>query len=199
MNTVRLMALLTSGLLVFLVVGVAVTGCTGDDVSAIADDAARAAAECMSSEESATLAMMSATIPAGALGRLGEPEAARDGLKVLDSVNAELAKAQRQAETAQRLYASIEGIRTSDANKRWARAMAAWAAKSGEIVELDVKQSEQLSRILNIAAADRAKEDGEFVLLAQSESNALAEKRRALVDETNKLAAQAKALAETPQ
>lgn len=199
MNRQRTVALLMCVGLLVLASSAVGTGCARDDVSATAQEAEKASAECMSLEKRATADMMTAALPAGAIGSVGEAEDAADGLKTLDAVDVELVQAQQQARTAQRLYVSIGEMRTSDANKQWGRAMAAWAAKSQEILDIDVKQSAKLREILNIVAANDAKKQGAFIVLAQAESNELAERRKALVNEANDLAAKAKALAGTPQ
>lgn len=181
------------------------SGCSGNDDSeratAVADKAAAALNKSIRTEtESKRLILRIQMVPEFGLGRQELRELGTAGIKTLDEADGLRSDARKQLETAQRLYASIDGMDTPEEFKQWVAMVVLFANKWGEVLDLDEADSATRREALNLlvdgtggTGGKNRKEFGALIddLVASSKT------REPVVSEMNRLAAEADGFAQS--
>jgi hypothetical protein len=119
------------------------------------------------------------------------------GLKTLDEADGLRVDARKQLETAQQLYASIDGMDTSDGFNKWVGMVVLFADKWGEAISHDEADSALRRKALNMLADGTVDKKGrEFTVLIQ-EISTFSKNKQALMREVNRLSAEADGFAQS--
>lgn len=172
------------------------SGCSGSDdgarATAVAREAGAALKESISIETTAARLVLSIQmVPELGLGRPGTRKLGLAGLKTLDESDRLRQDARKRLDTARQLYASIDGMTTSDGVKQWVGMAVLFANKWGEAISHDEADSALRRKALNMLADDTVEtKRTEFGALID-EIYEFSKSKQTLMTEVNRLAAEA--------
>jgi len=179
-----------------------VTGCAESDDSeraaAVAREAETALKESINTEtEASTLILRIRMVPESGLDAQDTRRLGAAGLKTLDEADKLRVEARTQLESAQRLYASIDGMNTSDEFKEWVGKVVLFAQKWGEKVDQDEANSALRRKALNMLVDGTADKEPKAFAALIAKMSASSESGQSIMREVNRLSAEADRFAQS--